>query len=134
LKQQWEALVTTFSLFFVCPVGSSCSYQYDSKPFLFSLVNKPGWGSVTLSPPGAEGSSSYSDAIYGCYDRGPSFGGGHDINIADQAASNTNSHTSLGYSYEPPTGHSYGSNFVQTFLAGTYTFSPTEVETFYEST
>ena len=120
--------------FLFTPLGSSCSYQYDSKPFLFSLVNKPGWGPVQLSPPGATGSGSYSYAIHGCSSYGPTFGGGHDIHIADQAASNTNSYTYLGHSYEPPTGYSYGSYLAYTFLAGTNTFSATEVETFYEST
>jgi len=114
--------------------SSSCNYYQDSKAFLFSLVNKPGWGPVTLSPPGTGYYSSNSYAIYGCSDRGLSFGAGHDIGIADRAGSNTNSYANLGYSYAAPTGYSYGSNFAQTFLAGTYNFLPAEIETFYEST
>ena len=44
-----------------------------------------------------------------------------------------NSHSNLGHTYSAPSGHSYGSTFAKTFLAGTYNFTPDEVETFYES-
>ena len=115
--------------------GSGCSgyYTYDSKTFIFSLVNEPGWAPVKLSPPGKYG--SYGDAIYGCSSAGPSFGGGHDRHISDYASSNkTNSYTNLGYSYALPSGYRYGSTFAYTFLAGSYIFHPDEVETFYETT
>lgn len=52
-----------------------------------------------------------------------------DIRIADQAASNTNSYSNLGYSYSAPSGYS-----TKTFLAGSYNFQPDEVEVFYETT
>ena len=58
---------------------------------------------------------------------GPTFGGGHDIHIANNANSNTNSYTNFGYAYSVPSG-------VQdrrTILAGTYNFTPDEVEVFY---
>ena len=57
---------------------------------------------------------------------GPTFGGGHDIHIANNANSNTNSYTDFGNSYSVPSG-------VQdktTILAGTYKFTPDEVEVF----
>jgi len=111
---------------------SSCQYLSSSTAFLLSLVNKPGWGPVTFRPPGTY--SSYQYATYGCHDRGPSFGSAHDIGIASYASSNTNSYTGLGYAYSPPAGHSYGSSFTQSFLAGSYNFQPDEVEVFYEST
>ena len=114
-------------IFFVFPPGSSCNYKYDSNASLFSLVNKPGWAPVKL--PQTDG-----DSIYRCSSYGPTFGGGHDIHIADQAASNTNSYANLGFSYSPPSGHVYGRTFAQTFLAGNYHFQPDEVETFYETT
>ena len=72
--------------------------------------------------------------MYSCYDRGPTFGVGYDIYIASYASSNKNSHTNLGNTYSPPSGHSYGSSFTQSFLAGSYTFQPDEVEVFYETT
>ena len=64
---------------------------------------------------------------------GPTFGGGYDIRITNSALSNSNSYSNLGYTYSPPSGHSYSSTFAQTFLAGTDKFAPDEIETFYES-
>ena len=120
-------------LYFVFPLGSSCAYHYDSNAFVFSLVNKPGWAPVKLTQTGVY-SSYRAYSIYRCSSYGPTFGGGHDIYIADQAASNTNSYTNLGHDYGPPSGHSFASSFSQSFLPGRYTFSPDEVETFYETT
>ena len=61
------------------------------------------------------------------------FGGGHDIYISSYASSNTNSYSNLGYTYSPPSGHSRGSSFTQSFLAGSYNFQPDEIEVFYET-
>ena len=77
---------------------------------------------------------NYGNALYDCSSYGPTFGGGHDLYIDDYASSNSNSHTALGHTYSPPSGYSYGSTSTYTFLAGTYTFTPDEVETFYETT
>jgi len=68
-------------------------------------------------------------AIYRFWGYGPTFGGGHDIYIANNANSNTNSHSDFGeYSiYSVPSG-------VQdhhTILAGSRNFTPDEVEVFY---
>ena len=113
-------------------IDSRSKYQYDSKAFLFSLVNKPGWAPVKLPQTGRYSSNRvYSVRFRSSY--GPTFGGGHDIYISNSASSNSNSFSQLGHTYSPPSGHSYGSTFAQTFLAGTYTFTPDEVETFYES-
>ena len=102
--------------------------------FFFSLVNKPGWAPVKLPQTGQYSYNGYS--IYDCYSYlyGPTFGGGHDIHIARYASSSSSSYTDLGYAYGPPSGYSYGSTFTRTFLAGTYQFTPDEVETFYETT
>ena len=113
-------------------LGAS-GYQYDSKAFLFSLVNRPGWAPVKLSQTGQYSyRKSYSIYSYSSY--GPTFGGGHDINIKSDASSNSNSYSNLGNEYSPPSGYSHGSTFARTFLAGTYKFTPDEVETFYETT
>ena len=109
-------------------IDSSNKYQYDSKAFLFSLVNKPGWAPVKLPQ---TGSNSYSIRFQSSY--GPTFGGGHDIYVSNSASSNSNSYSNLGSTYSPPSGYSYLNTFAQTFLAGTYTFTSDEVETFYES-
>ncbi len=66
-------------------------------------------------------------AIYKRSAYGPTFGGWHDIHIADNANSNTNSYTNFGYSYSVPSG-------VQgrtTILAGTYAFTPDNWEVLY---
>ena len=113
-------------------IDSSSKHQYDSKAFLFSLVNKPGWAPVKLPQTGRYSSNrAYSVRFRSSY--GPTFGGGFDIYISNSASSNSNSYSRLGHTYSPPSGHSYGSTFAQTFLAGTYTFTPDQVETFYES-
>ena len=70
-----------------------------------------------------------SNAIYRSSGYGPTFGYGHDIYIANNANSNTFSYTNFGYGnyYSVPSG-------VQdrtTILAGTYKFTPDEVEVFY---
>ena len=130
------ALSNTWYLFFfifLFELAYSCAYHYSSSAFLFSLVNKPGWAPVKLSQTGVYGSyNSYS--MYSCYDRGPTFSNGHDIYIASYASSNTNSYTYLGYTYSPPSGHSHGSSFTKSFLAGSYYFQPDEVEVYYETT
>ena len=108
-------------------------YQYDSKAFLFSLVNKPGWAPVKLSQSGYYGyQKTFSIYFHSTY--GPTFGGGHDFTIKNYASSNSNSYSELGHTYSPPSGYSYSSTFAKTFLAGTYSFTPDEVETFYETT
>ena len=107
-------------------------WKYDSKAFLFSLVNKPGWAPVKLPQTGKYSSNRYS-MYCGSFD-GPIFGGGNDIYISNYASSNSKSYSDLGYTYSPPSGYSHGSTFAQTFLAGTYyNFTPDEVETFYET-
>ena len=68
-----------------------------------------------------------SNAIQQHSSYGPTFGGGYDIHIANNANSNTNSYTSFGQTYSVPSGVQ-GQN---TILAGTYTFTPDEVEVFY---
>ena len=107
-------------------------WKYDANAFLFSLVNKPGWGPVKLSQTGRY--SSNGKSIYGCSIYGPEFGGGRDLSIKNYASSNTNSYSYLGNTYGPPSGHSYGSSFATSFLAGSYYFQPNEVEVFYETT
>ncbi|CAH3034211.1 unnamed protein product, partial [Porites evermanni] len=110
--------------------NSSCpGYRYDSQAFLFSLVNKPGWAPVKL-PQTGQYSSHNAYSIYDCSSYGPVFGGGHDIYIGDYSPSGGSYSTSLGHTYSPPSGNSY----TNTFLAGTHSFTPDEIETFYETT
>ncbi len=66
-------------------------------------------------------------AIYRGSSYGPFFGVGHDISIENNANSNTNSQTNFGHSYSVPSGV----QDKRTILAGTYNFTPDEVEVFY---
>ena len=92
-------------------------------------MNKPGWAPVKLLQTGKYSSYRWStDSSYG-----PTFGGGADIRISNYASSNSNSYSNLGHTYSPPSGYSYQSTFARTFLAGSYKFTPDEVETFYET-
>ena len=120
-----------FHLYFL--VGSGSGYRYESNAFLFSLVNKPGWAPVKLPQTGKD-SSSRKHSIYDDPSSRPTFGGGNDIYISNYASSNRNSYSELGHTYSPPSGYSYTSTFAQTFLAGSFTFTPHEIETFYETT
>ncbi len=65
-----------------------------------------------------------SHAIYTAPNFGPTFGEGYDIYIASNG---TGSYTNFGLSYDVPDGV----KDKRTILAGTYLFSPDEVEVFY---
>ena len=68
-----------------------------------------------------------SYAIYMMTSYGPTFGAGHDIYIANRANDNVHSFTMFGASYNLPTG----AKDRKTILAGTFRFTPDEVEVFY---
>lgn len=100
---------------------SSGYYTSTSKAFIFSLRNKEGlvpfkslvtWQVFAI----------YRSSIFG-----PTFGAGFDIAIRDNANSNTNSYTNFGHSYSLPSGIKDR----KTILAGTFKFTPDEVEVFY---
>ncbi|XP_068705759.1 uncharacterized protein [Montipora foliosa] len=111
--------------------GYGCSWRYDATAFLFSLRNKPEWGPTKL--PQKDAPSNNGKSIYDCNRSGPTFGGGFNVHISNNAASNTSSHSKLGYTYRLPKDHRPGSHFATTFLAGTKDFRPTEGEVFYLS-
>ena len=117
---------------FLSELAYSCAYRYSASAFVFSLVNKPGWVPVKLSQ--TRQSISDPTSTYSCSRYGPTFGGGHAIYIASYASSNKNSYSNPGYTYSPPSGHSFGSSFARSFMAGSYKFQPDEVEVFYETT
>ena len=131
-KRSIRINVPSYTRFYLnfSPIGPLNDYQYDSKAFLFSLVNKPGWAPVKLPQ---TGKYSSNNSMYCGSAHGPIFGGGNDIRISNYASSNSNSYSNLGYTYSPPSGYSLYSTFARTFLAGTYYFTPDEVETFYET-
>ena len=94
-------------------------------------MNKPGWAPVKLP---LNGRDSYSYSIYVYAFNGPAFGRGGDIYISSYASSNSYSYSNLGDTYSLYLRYRYGYIFARTFLAGTYKFTPDEVETFYETT
>ena len=99
--------------------GSSGSYQYSSNTFIYSLKNYYGYGYFKKDV-----NAHYYYAAYSNYDYGPTFGGGHDLYIADNARYNHNSYCYC-YSYTSP----YCDNNIWT---GNQNFSPEEVEVYYE--
>ena len=70
-------------------------------------------------------------AIYCNPSYGASFGGGHDLHIANNANTNQSSYSNLGKTYQPPAGYQSGTQQTQSLFAGNYNFTPTEVEVFY---
>ena len=68
-----------------------------------------------------------SQAIYMRISYGPTFGGGHDIHIADNAGHYAYSYTNFGHSFLAPSEVKEK----VTVLAGTYHFTADEVEVFY---
>ena len=126
LKVAINLLIVNYSLFpfycffflFLASVEASVA---TSKSFIFSLRDKEGlapFKSMVTDP---------SRAIYDSPGYGPTFGWGYDIKIVDNANQNTNSYTGFGTSYAVPSGVTDR----HTILAGTYSFSPDEVEVFY---
>ena len=59
------------------------------------------------------------------------FGRGRDLRIANKANVNTVSYTKFGNTYQLPPGYTYGAANTKALLAGTYTFTASEVEVFY---
>ena len=110
-----------------------CQSEYSSKAFIYSLTNNNGSGHAVYNPVKLQvKSDTYHQAVLRCDSWGPMFGL-FDIGISNNSASNTNSYTYCGYSYPLPPGYSLsGSNC--TFYAGNVSFTPKDIEVFYETT
>lgn len=63
-------------------------------------------------------------AMYCDSSLGPTFGGGHDLHMAENANTTTSCYSHLGYSYECPLGQQ------ETFLTGVRNFAVTNYEVF----
>ena len=114
-------------------LGSGCvGYKYDPQAFLFSLVNKPGWAPVKFNQTGNY-NSRRSQSTYSCNNLGPIFGGEENYHDLKLDRVRDSSYSDLGYTYGPPSGYIYASDFARTFLAGSYKFNPDEIETFYDA-
>ncbi|XP_074627754.1 uncharacterized protein LOC141885771 isoform X2 [Acropora palmata] len=108
-----------------------CTWASSSKSFLYSLYNINGFSPVKLQI--TSGRQIY--AIYRCSRYGPTFGGGHDIHISNNAARYQNSRTYCGDTYHLPPGYSSSGNSCRFYAGGgSNYFTPTDVEMFYETT
>lgn len=100
---------------------SSGDYAHDPSAWLFSLSNPE---NIPVKIEFKEGGPPFS--MYDSADYGPTFGGGHDICIQNNANQTSQNYSNLGYSFKLPdrapqsscyfTGHSY--------------FTPDEIEVF----
>ena len=97
----------------------------SSKAFIFSLKNKD-----DLPPFQSRPYRNIGNAICADASKGAEFG--QDIKISDFAGSNRGSSSSLGYTYRPPSGYGYSESKTKALLAGSSTFTPDEIEVFFE--
>ena len=110
-----------------------CWSGYSSRAFIYSLTNNNGSGNAVYNPVKLPVKPDrYFHAVYRCDSLGPRFGM-NDIRISNNAASNQDSVTFCGWSYPLPPGYPlFGRNCK--FYAGSYQFTPTDIEVFYETT
>ena len=130
----WAPLVRSVRIVKCCHyLPGVCQFGYSSKAFIYSLTNNNGSGHAVYNPVKLRvKSDKYPQAVYRCNMHGPVFGWA-DIGISDNSANNTNSLTICGNSYPLPPGYSLsGSNCK--FYAGSYKFTPSDIEVFYETT
>ena len=106
-------------LYVVCSTGQG-EYVRCSQAFLFSMVNPHGLGPIKL--PLKTGKEQYGIRSFNGY--GPTFGGGHDLHISENANTNTNSVSNLGHSYQCHPGQQ------STFFTGGMRFTVTDYEVF----
>jgi hypothetical protein len=100
--------------------STSSSYQSDTKAFIFQLQKR-----TKMEP-----TQSLSNSVYGASGYGPTFGGGHDLYICDNANTTNSSYTNLGHTYKAPVGTTYGQNDAMNYMAGTYNFMIDEIEVY----
>ena len=106
-------------LVFLSETGQG-SYARSSQSFVFSMVNPQGKAPIKMSLPTVQ----QQNAIYGKSDYGPTFGGGFDFHISNNANTSGASYSNLGYSYQLPTGQQ------STFFTGATNFNVTDYEVF----
>nr|XP_058947366.1 uncharacterized protein LOC131775289 isoform X2 [Pocillopora verrucosa] len=104
-----------------CDENPYNGYRKTDRAFIYSLHNKEGLA------PFKSMVKHDSQAIFMDISHGPTFGGGFDIHIANNAGHNVHSYTNFGHSFLAPSDVEEK----DTVLAGTYYFTPDEVEVFY---
>jgi len=103
--------------------GLPPGYYNDSSVYIFSLVNQQNFSCKIFS-------NNSANAIYASPTYGPTFGGGHDLNIRNHSNSNPSSISNLGHTFTAPLGYAYGSTAARNFLAGSNNFLTTEIEVY----
>ena len=109
-------------------IDTGGEFSYSANSFMFSFVNKDNLSPFLLK---IKNNEPYR-AIYGTSSYGPTFGD-FDLRISNNANGNTNSYTDLGSAYTLPRGYNYGSTRTRSLLAGSYKFTPSEVEVLYKT-
>ena len=108
-------------------LGWLAHYIFGPGSFLFSLRSNN-----DLGPFKAPLKNEYDwQSIFRYNSYGPCFGAGHSLCIWDNARSTNNSYTNLGFTYQAPPGYTYRKPNTRSLLAGSYHFTPSEVEVFY---
>jgi len=95
-------------------------YKTCRDAFLFSMVNPCGLGPTKMTPK----TQKQKYAIYCESEYGPTFGGGFDLHISNNAGTNTSSYSRLGSSYERLPGQQAA------FFTGKGNFTVTDYEVF----
>ena len=103
---------------------SGQGWKQSDVSFLFSLKNKD-----NVPPFKAPVYKNHQRAIYSCPSYGPNFGG--DLHISNNSHTNRQSGTNFGNIYQPPGGYVYDTPQTQSLLAGSYKFTPAEIEVFF---
>ena len=109
-----------FFFIIIILISGAGGYKQCTESFLFSLVNPSGSEPTKMPLRG----TNNNNGIYCNSSYGPTFGGGHDLFIANGANANSNSSSNLGFSYECPP-HANAS-----FLVGQTNFTVSELEVF----
>ena len=122
-----KIIIQIFLFVYYCFLASGNLYVTTSKSFIFSLVDKEKLAPFKCMVKQKRSSSAIFNIYRSNITLGPTFGAGYDIHIADNANQNNNSYTNFGSSYSLPNGVTNR----LTILAGTYHFSPEQVEVFY---
>ena len=109
-----------------CFLIGSTRYIRSDGSFLFSFANRDDLAPFKMPVYQNQGNALYTNNGYG-----PTFGGGHDLYIANNAYPGSASYSRLGHTYKPPPGYSYNTAKTKNLLAGTFNFTPTDVEVYY---
>lgn len=105
--------------------GVSRSCHQSRKAFVFSLINDADLPAFQSFP-----YRNFGRAVCADSRKGPVFG--NDISIGDFAHGKTISSSNLGDTYRPPGYTSWYHYRASTLLAGNSSFSPDEIEVYYE--